>query len=267
MDTELFRWVLLAIGFMIVLGIYLRERIKKDQHEEELEELQAQLQPRSVAAAPAVAAVPSVPLDTPSSEPMSYDPASVEPELPLAIANLNAWDEPDTVGNANVKLMNTLPRPQQPAAVAAPVSPTLPKEWLVVLNLMAAPDHPLRGDKIYLAAQKSGFEYGDRGIFHCFVTVRGEKKVLFSLANILEPGSFNLATMNALSTRGLTLFMQLPGPLNHLAAFDEMVIRARKLAGYLQVDIYDENHRVLTPEGLQRLKQQVLQHRQQCSPS
>lgn len=256
---EIMRWVLLGVGFALVMAIYIYERIKRDRHEEELEDLQAKIQPTAAVKQPAVKKAQSTPypaLETTAATEDSHRQDSQEPELPLAIERVEAWEQQADQDSSHLAEVNN----QVP--IADPVEPVLPREWLVVFNLMAPVDKPLRGDAIYQAVQQAGFEYGDMGIFHCFVTIGGEKKTLFSLANILEPGFFNLATINALSTRGVTLFMRLPGPLNHLAAFDEMVIRARKLARYLQVDLYDDRHQPLTPARLQEMKQQVLKHRQ-----
>ena len=51
--------------------------------------------------------------------------------------------------------------------------------------------------------------------------------VLFSVANIEQPGTFDYYNMAEFSTMGVVLFMQLPSPGNNLANL-RMMIRAAK---------------------------------------
>ena len=37
--------------------------------------------------------------------------------------------------------------------------------------------------------------------------------ILFSMANLTKPGSFNKTAWNTLETKGVTMFMTLPAPL------------------------------------------------------
>ena len=65
-------------------------------------------------------------------------------------------------------------------------------------------------------------------IFH----YKDNDRSVFSLANMLEPGSFDATTIHDLKTTGLTVFMQIQGddPLDDLT---EMLQRSYQMAGLL----------------------------------
>jgi cell division protein ZipA len=79
--------------------------------------------------------------------------------------------------------------------------------------------------------------HGDMDIFHRHAQANGRGAVQFSLANAFEPGIFDLKKVDDLETRGLALFMALPGPAKPMKAYDLMVKTARgitqELGGYV----------------------------------
>ena len=57
---------------------------------------------------------------------------------------------------------------------------------------------------------------------------------------------------------GLSVFMQLPGPVRPVAAFQDMLDTARGLARALHAELYDSEQRApLTPERERALHEQV----------
>jgi cell division protein ZipA len=93
------------------------------------------------------------------------------------------------------------------------------------------------------------------GIFHAYSP---GGRPIFSIANIVEPGSFDLEIIDRFSTPGLALFLRLPGPAGGFAAFDAMLEIARLLAGKLSGDIRDERRNVLTTQAIQQLREHIL---------
>ncbi|MCO6440018.1 MAG: hypothetical protein J5I81_02790 [Nitrococcus mobilis] len=92
------------------------------------------------------------------------------------------------------------------------------EEKLVVINLVALPEGGrFAGPELVHAMEAAGMHYGAHRIFHRLLDTRlldthSSPCVLFSAANILEPGWFDLERVASFDTPGLAFFMRLPGP-------------------------------------------------------
>jgi cell division protein ZipA len=62
----------------------------------------------------------------------------------------------------------------------------------------------------------------------------------FSVANLTEPGSFDLAKLSETKIPGMSFFMVLPGVGDPIERFDEMVATARSLARELHGELRDD---------------------------
>lgn len=147
-------------------------------------------------------------------------------------------------------------RPQRPrrqaagddeAAGAAAAEP----ERLVVLYLVAQEGERLVGARIAEAFARHGLEHGELGIFH---SSDSDGRTVFSVANLVEPGTFDPATMDTLSTPGLAMFMRLPGPQSATTALERMLDTARALADELDARVLDHDHSTLTRQTEQHLR-------------
>ncbi|MDZ7786617.1 MAG: cell division protein ZipA C-terminal FtsZ-binding domain-containing protein [Halofilum sp. (in: g-proteobacteria)] len=121
-----------------------------------------------------------------------------------------------------------------------------------MLYVVAPRGERLVGARIAEAFARHGLEHGTLDIFHA-----GEQRgpgTVFSVANAVEPGTFDPSTMDTLSTPGLALFMRLPGPQAGETAFDRMVRTARALADELGAQVLDGDHSTLTRQTEQHLR-------------
>jgi len=135
------------------------------------------------------------------------------------------------------------------------------KEGLMLaLNVIVTNGRQLRGSTILKAITAMGFTYGRMGIFHYYSANRPGKQALFSLANMMEPGSFNLKTMDALSTPGLTLFANITRPEEAMNTFFIMLETANKLAENLDATVCDERRGTLSKQGVDHIQGQILEH-------
>ena len=89
-------------------------------------------------------------------------------------------------------------------------------------------------------------------IFH----YKPRERSVFSLANMLEPGSFDADTIHDLKTTGLTVFMQIRAgdPLDDLT---EMLQRSYQLAGLLGARLCNHERKVLTEQDAENYRAQV----------
>jgi cell division protein ZipA len=103
-----------------------------------------------------------------------------------------------------------------------------------------------------------GFKFGDFDIFHRHVDTAGNGAVLFSLANMYNPGSFNIDTIETFQTDGVALFLALPIKSNSLQAFTMMHNAAVKLAAAVgRGQVLDEHRNPLTRQAVQHIHQRI----------
>lgn len=126
----------------------------------------------------------------------------------------------------------------------------LPVERIVTLFIAARAGQVIHGADLVVAAEKCGLEFGDLGIFHRLVDGKRELGPIFSAANMVKPGHFDMSRIDELATPGLSFFMALPGPLPALDAWDTMLPTAQRLAELLDAVVLDEERNAL---GRQRI--------------
>ncbi len=95
-------------------------------------------------------------------------------------------------------------------------------------------------------------------IFHRSEMLDGREKILFSAANIKEPGIFDLSAMESFTTEGIVLFLQIPGSVDGVHAFDSMVESARILADNLDSAVCDASRSVLTNQTISHMREEVI---------
>jgi cell division protein ZipA len=151
----------------------------------------------------------------------------------------------------------------KPAPAYRPPDPDLPVK-IVQINLVAK-GHKFEGNDILRAAYDTGLEAGDMNIFHRYPPGKqaGEAPVVFSMASMVEPGIFPLDDMSDFSTPGLTLFARLPGPMDGLAVFADLLFTAERLASILRGELQDDTHSHLTKQTIEHLREEILEHRRQ----
>ena len=126
------------------------------------------------------------------------------------------------------------------------------------LSVLAPKGVPFRGPILLGALANAGLEFGDMQIFHRHELQGGQEVVVFSLASVREPGTFDLSAMQTFTTDGLVLFFQVPGQVDALKAFEAMVAAARSLANSLDAMIYDTTRSVLTNQTISHMREEVI---------
>ncbi len=158
------------------------------------------------------------------------------------------------------------------AAADGEAEPEEGPEHMIVLYLAAPEGERLVGAQLAAAFARYGLEHGELGIFHARAggdgsAERPEPATDFSIANAVEPGSFDPATIDTLSTPGVVLFMRVPGPPSPVNAFDRMIATARSLGEELGARVLDEKKIPLTRQEEQHLRDQVRQTLWHVRPS
>lgn len=152
--------------------------------------------------------------------------------------------------------------PTGTAAPAAAPPPPLPGK-IVTVRLMSRDRQGFPADRLVLALRDAGLRHGRYGIFHLPVDDAADV-ARFSVANLIEPGSFDLTRLRTERYPGISLFLGLPGPPDGVGAFDQMVGLARRMAAELGGDLVDEQGSTLSIQRERFLREEIIQfqHRQ-----
>lgn len=194
----------------------------------------------------------------------SYDQLSTE-QL-VSMSNMIASNAQSEVVARQDAPINSNNKHQISAAINAhsPLSTTAKGDQLLVtLTVLPKPGNQFAGPDIILACKLAGLQLGEYNIFHRYALV--DDKVLMtpvcSLVNLFEPGYFNLECIEEFTTEGLSLFMQLPGPVDGRDAFIILMDVSEKLSLNLNATICDETRSVVTTQTISHLKEKIENHR------
>lgn len=145
-------------------------------------------------------------------------------------------------------------------SAADPVSsaPTAPVEEVLIINVISRDENGFKGPALLQNILESGLRYGEMDIFHRHESMAGNGEVLFSMANAVKPGTFDLDNIDQFSTRAVSFFLGLPGPRHPKQAFDVMIAAARKLAQELNGELKDEQRSVMTAQTIEHYRQRII---------
>ncbi|MBF0217984.1 MAG: cell division protein ZipA C-terminal FtsZ-binding domain-containing protein [Gammaproteobacteria bacterium] len=133
--------------------------------------------------------------------------------------------------------------------------PTKPEPAVIYLALLAQEGSRFAGDELYTLLLQLGFNYGEMGIFHR-LDLQG--RPLISIANLHEPGSFEIDPPEQMSTAGLWLFIQLPAvSQTGSELFDELMDVATRLGENLQGRLCDAHQQPLAESEYYRMRHQA----------
>ncbi len=133
----------------------------------------------------------------------------------------------------------------------------LPVDHIVTLYVMARDGERFRGPDIVVAAEKTGLEFGDMGIFHRLLDGNREVGPIFSVANMIRPGSFDMSAIDSLDTAGLSCFMTLPAPVPALDGWDAMLPAVQRLAELLDGQVLDSEHNALGRQRIAHIRDEL----------
>lgn len=133
---------------------------------------------------------------------------------------------------------------------------------VLVMHIISQRSQLMRGDVIASALKSAGLVPGEMQLFHLYEKPRKpgvvtHRQRIFSVANLAESGKFDPDHMADLKTPGITLIMQLPGPVEGLFAFERFYNMARRLSGKLGGTLYDAEKNPVTVQTINQMKQSV----------
>ena len=113
------------------------------------------------------------------------------------------------------------------------------------------------GRELLEAAGNNDLRFGDMQIFNKYSDVDGSGDVLFSMANLVNPGTFDLSTIREITIPGVTIFLVLDSQVDPLKSFDIMLSVVNSLANALSLKIMDDTRSTLTPQTADHYRQRA----------
>jgi cell division protein ZipA len=214
------RWLLLLFGLLVIVGVYFYSRREREGKQ---------------------------------SSNRKARPERVEPSLDggTAISEVELEDDhlygDDGVNDIEVDV------------VPETDGPPSPRQKIVTMRLVAKKHGAFAGDDLILNLRSVGMRHGKFGIFHRYHGA-DDKKVIFSAASLVEPGSFDLENIKNQKIPGISLFMVLPGPLDGCQAFDLMMEAGRTLTKALHAELLDESGSTLSIQRERYLREEIIQY-------
>lgn len=253
MDADTLRFILLLAGLALILGIFVWDRQKKTG-------LRLPFRRKRQATRSAESESRTVSRDR--RDPVWEDAISDLDEEDTLDAELERLDEILQEASPAVK-----PRQKKVEQSAfsffadddvtpdEPAAETLP-EKILQINVVGR-NRRITGDQIMQAARDVGLLEGEMQIFH-FSDERD--RMLFSMANMLNPGTFPMKGMNSFITPGVTLFSTLPGPTDSIAVFEQMLSVAQRLAALFDAELQDSTHSDLTKQTIDHVRGEIVEY-------
>ncbi len=129
---------------------------------------------------------------------------------------------------------------------------------IVTLRIVAHEQKSFPGDDLILTLRGIGLRHGKFGIFHRY-DGNDESRTVFSAASLVEPGSFDLENIKDQEIPGISLFQVIPGPIDGIEGFDQMMTAARALAQSLNGELLDESGSTLSIQRERYMREEIIQ--------
>jgi len=195
----------------------------------------------------------------------NYSEAKVAEQVPSTeevelVSGMSAGgQEPENIDWLDA--LDTEDAPAQKKPARAPVKqPRLPRQLdpeVFMLNVIARSPTGFNGGDILHILLACDLRFGDMSFFHRYEQQAGLGPIQFSVANMMQPGVFDLDDMSDMNTPGLVFFLTLPGPEDMMQAFDYMLETAQAVARNLEGDVLDESRSAMTSQTLEHSRQKI----------
>lgn len=222
------RWILLVIGLLVIAGIYLYNMFKQKNipYLRNIRGVKRHLAKKSAAHSNTMPEIKGV-----ISPKVLASMDKMEPSLSSSVFNEKKAEQTSRA---------TVDENQQ----------------IISFFIKPINNRVFLGSDILVAAKCAGLQFGDMDIFH-YMTDESNQAI-FSMADMYEPGFFDLDTIQSYVGKGLSVFMQVPTPIDDLLAFELMQNSSSKCAKMLQGDVYNSEHQLVDASMLATMRVKIV---------
>lgn len=185
----------------------------------------------------------------------SDDLSDEAPAFVMADAPEEKVSEPEPVAPAS----ETVTEPAQAEPVAEPAEP----DDVYVLNVIAAEGEQFVGSELAPCLTSLGLEFGEMSIYHRHLQPNGQGGIIYSVANMVKPGTFDPEHMDEFQTHGLSLFMTVPCKGEPSRNFNVMYNAAQRIVSELGGVLLDGHRNPFTAQTLQHYQQRIREYERQ----
>ncbi len=215
---------------------------------------------------------PTAPQPTASCEPQddelfatktvikSSDEMKAKPE----VVPFSAIDNQDSEKNEIAEPVESKPKVEQEAEPkpAQPPEPAQkpevkPKEDVIIVNVHGIGQARFEANRLFNSLENHDLFFGEMNIYHRHSDISGTGEVLFSVANMVAPGHFQVVDGEEFSTPGISFVLPLPCNGEAMENFSLMLQTAQQVCGELGGVTLDEKRNGLTLDKINEYKQRV----------
>lgn len=247
------RGALILIGMLVVGGVWLSGvfRGRRPQQARRLRPRRGRDTGRDIIATqePAHGTMGELPLgtpDMPAVAPLTKGDEAAPERMP------SIRRDPDRRGELEAARRNQMELSFSDEATR----PAAPDETSILIINIKSTERLIPGNDLVNAVTESGMRFGEMEIFHHYgLAGRTSSQPVFSLANLYEPGTFEIQRMDMFTTRGVTLFMQLPvSSLDGEVACELFLNTAERIANRLECRLFNQSHQTLGAHDLEDMR-------------
>ena len=162
------------------------------------------------------------------------------------------FDEPDALDLERLPEHNDAETAPEPAASPNPGDSAGGAPFLIQISVVAGPGRFFHGPDLKQALLDVDLLFGDMGIFHRYN--RELTQTLFSVASLVEPGTFPIDDMDDFECPGIVLFFQTARVSDPLDIYDDLVNTSRELAQRLHGIQWDETRQPLSASKIAHMR-------------
>lgn len=241
------RWILALVGAIVIAGVYLwSRRADAGSQASDVGRVEPSLE--------GVAGDTPPDADAPAGEMPEQARETVDPHGDDVTVPQRAPTPPPASGD-----QLTIPMPDdddydEESGVVEP-------ERVIQLHVVARDDSPFIAADIVAALRAEGLRFAHHDVFHRFDTDGNpgpDEPPLFSVADMLKPGTFDLETLADKQLKGVSLFMGLPNPGDAVAVFADMLATGRRLAATFDGLLVDEQGCAISRQSASHMREDII---------
>ena len=130
-------------------------------------------------------------------------------------------------------------------------------DMMIAFTILAHESRSFSGLDIKIVLENLGFYYGEMDIFHR-LSADSSKQPLFSVSNLIEPGTLKPDELASMVTPGILMFAKFPAPIDSMTLFEELFKTATTVADKLGGVLCDESQQPANQDTIESMRGRIL---------